>query len=347
MHTRIFLRRLLHRLSKVKAETIILLCVAHYFISYFLLKSANESDIIQTHIHYLYYWVVTSSTVGYGDISPTTDAGKLIVSLFFIPFSLILFGLVLSKIGRAASQHFQRKLVGMRDFNHLDDHILLLGYHQKRTHEIVDLILADKERNPRLILLVTEQEVEHPFLDVDGVEFCRVAEIADNKSMTRIAATRAAKIIVDGDGDDSSFVIASCYAKINPNAHITTHIGNSVIAANLQSQYENVEVIEDNTEEILVRSMQDNGSSRALSQLLKTSEGQTLYTAQLTPKNPLTLGELSQKLFAVRAIMVGIATNNVGDNLQINAPHDTPILEGETVYIHYISKCRVDIMGKL
>ncbi|MFT4789509.1 MAG: voltage-gated potassium channel, partial [Paraglaciecola sp.] len=49
---------------------------------------------------FIYWLVVTASTVGYGDLSPVTTMGKYFVSLFVIPVGLSFFALI---IGRAAS----------------------------------------------------------------------------------------------------------------------------------------------------------------------------------------------------------------------------------------------------
>ena len=47
--------------------------------SYWLLFAAGEVDLIAD-VDFLYWLAVTASTVGYGDLSPVTSAGKLVVA---------------------------------------------------------------------------------------------------------------------------------------------------------------------------------------------------------------------------------------------------------------------------
>ena len=54
--------------------------------SYWLLYAANENALI-AQADFIYWLAVTASTVGYGDLSPTTSAGKLIVAFYVIPVS--------------------------------------------------------------------------------------------------------------------------------------------------------------------------------------------------------------------------------------------------------------------
>ncbi len=47
--------------------------------SYWLLYAVGEHDLIAD-IDFIYWLAVTASTVGYGDLSPTTPEGKLVVA---------------------------------------------------------------------------------------------------------------------------------------------------------------------------------------------------------------------------------------------------------------------------
>lgn len=55
-----------------------------------------------------YFVVITLSTIGYGDISPQTDAGK-IFTIFFVIIGLAMFSTLISTIvGRAKSRREKR-----------------------------------------------------------------------------------------------------------------------------------------------------------------------------------------------------------------------------------------------
>ena len=66
----------------------IFVAIAIYFAaSWLLLALCGETDITSGS-NFLYWIMVTASTVGYGDFSPTTAAGKLVTALFVIPLGL-------------------------------------------------------------------------------------------------------------------------------------------------------------------------------------------------------------------------------------------------------------------
>lgn len=63
-----------------------------------LLVLAGEHDLTSSLTTFAYYLVVTASTVGYGDLSPTTEIGQWVVILFVIPGGLSLFAALLGKV---------------------------------------------------------------------------------------------------------------------------------------------------------------------------------------------------------------------------------------------------------
>lgn len=58
----------------------------------------NQEDAELTFIAALYFSVVTISTVGYGDITPTTDLGKWFC-IFYMLIGIALIGLALGIVG--------------------------------------------------------------------------------------------------------------------------------------------------------------------------------------------------------------------------------------------------------
>ena len=86
---------LFFRASLVATVTLVF---AYIFSCYLLMLVAGEYELIKLE-NFVYWLIVTASTVGYGDLSPTTVLGKVFVSLWVIPLGLSLFAFVLAKAG--------------------------------------------------------------------------------------------------------------------------------------------------------------------------------------------------------------------------------------------------------
>ena len=88
---------MLHYFAESKWYTIVLASLFYAVTSWLLLWAAEEQSLTGS-IDFLYWLAVTGSTVGYGDLSPQTDAGKLIVAFYVIPLGLSIFAMVIGRI---------------------------------------------------------------------------------------------------------------------------------------------------------------------------------------------------------------------------------------------------------
>ena len=67
-------------------------------IAIFYIESPNENTQIDSFLDAVWWTVSTVTTVGYGDIVPVTDAGK-IMSIFFMIFGIGILAIALSMLG--------------------------------------------------------------------------------------------------------------------------------------------------------------------------------------------------------------------------------------------------------
>lgn len=103
MYFKYIFQKFLRNIARVKLRVVLTAALAHGIMSYWMMKAANEADLVASPIEFFYFWVVTSSTVGYGDASPTTEAGMLISALFD-PF----FTRVVRRITNQGKRHLDR-----------------------------------------------------------------------------------------------------------------------------------------------------------------------------------------------------------------------------------------------
>tara|TARA_R110001583_G_scaffold21088_1_gene80241 strand:+ start:4704 stop:5681 length:978 start_codon:yes stop_codon:yes gene_type:complete len=313
-------------------------------VTYFLFFLAGENELINHPLEFFYYNMVVISTVGFGDLSPITYAGKMIVSFWQIPSGLIIFASFIGKVTQLFINIARRNMNGSNDFYHYDDHILLLCWDDHSTSQIVKLILGDKKRQRRQILLCVTDDIQNPFPDNLDVSFARLRTFSDKKELERIGISKAKRIIIDGKSDDETLSIALSIATFaNHDANISAHFFDKTKAELLKIHCPRIECSIDNSAKMMVRSMQDPGSSQVTEQLLSTLSGATLYCLQ-TPElsKDIDFGTLFHTLKREHGmILIGLSHFKNGDDMQLNPALDQIIKSGD--YLHYIANERIDI----
>ncbi len=312
-------------IDQVSWQAVVFTTLLHMLLIWWLLMLAGEQALTPLST-YFYYYVVTTSTVGYGDFSVSTELGRWIVALLQIPFGLAI----------------RRAMTGDKSFAHINNHIIIFGWHDTRTKKMVDYILADHKRLDRRILLAVTEQMEHPFLANPMVDFARLSSFTDLDELKRIAIDRADKIIIDGQDDDQTFTTALRISKlVNEQCHISAHFTDETKIEMLHEHCHNVECSSAKSAEILVRSMQDPGSSRVQEELLSTLHGDTQFSLPI-PKGvqAMEFGKLFHHFkYSHDAILLGVAHNLSAKNMDLNPPLDYVVSEGDI--LHYIAAERV------
>ncbi|QTH65361.1 two pore domain potassium channel family protein [Psychrosphaera ytuae] len=315
--------------------------VAHAGISWVLLWYAKEYHLLSLY-EYMYYYVVTTSTVGFGDLSPTTELGKYIVALVQIPLGLAIFGAFLGKLGQTVSKKLRKVMSGEKDFSYLDTHILIFGWHPRRTAKIIEHILGDYKRMQRKILLCVVEEMDHPFYDNSMVEFARLKSFTDDHELKRVAAHEADRVIVDCNNDDMTFTTALKLSPlVEPGCHITAYFDEEEKVEMLNKYTHNVEANSSKAAEMLVRSMQDPGSSRLQEELMSTLKGETQFSTEVARHAPsTTFGQLFYYLKQNHnAILLAVAKDRVGIEMTLNPGNDFIVEPG--YILHYVANQRI------
>lgn len=336
-----FLRFIKKQLIHLSWFTIITLLLVHAGGSWLLLTLAGEHELTGIS-SYLYYYIVTTSTVGFGDLSPTTTFGKLVVALFQIPLGLALFGTLIGKLGQSTAKIVRQVMTGDKDFSELESHIVIFGWHEARTNKMIRHILGDNKRQQRTILLCVTDEIEHPFLDDASVEFARLKSFTDDRELSRIGIQNADRVIVDGINDDQTFTCAlKLSTKVASDCHISAYFNDETKVEMLNQYTSNIECNSSKTAEILVRSMQDPGSSRLQEEMMSTLHGHTQFSTQIPPTvesmqfQSLFLNFKSQH----DATLLAVAKDRIGKQLVLNPPSDYQVQPGDI--LHYVAPERI------
>jgi len=331
---------MLQHFSQMRWFVLVGLLTFYTLSSYLLLYLAGETALLN--IHDFFYWlVVTGSTVGYGDMSPVTPAGKLVVSLYVIPLGLSIFGLVLGRIASWVSTQWQK---GAKGLNILDvkNHILVLGWNGKRTEQLIKLLLIEKENsldNPDIVLCV-RADISNPFPGV--IEFVKVDTFNKDEDMDRACVSEAATILIDNPEDDMTMTSSLYCSQRNKEAHKVAYFEDESLVQLLQKHCPEIECTPSVAVEMLAKSAFDPGSSLLHHDLLDVYEGQAQFSTTL----PDTVKSISAETLFFRlksaydAIFIGVAKGHDIHKISVNPPLTTTLQAGDKIF--YIAEHRIN-----
>lgn len=321
--------------NQLTGRNLLLVVAGYVAISWLLLFAAKESAMTSSFTDFVYYLLVTASTVGYGDLSPTTAIGKWIVSLFVIPGGLGLFAITIGRLAAIAINYWKSGLQGKRSLT-VNGHILVLGWNEQRTLSLLEMLLHE-EKNRRRIVLCVISDIENPYPDL--IDFVKVRSYTDNTDMAKASVATANCIIIDNPKDDLTLSSALFCSSQNPNAHLLAYFNDEVLSDLLKQHCPNAECIPSVSVEMLTKAAVDPGSSELHHELLSSNKGMTQYKV-IYPHTcePITVAAIFESFKAdYDATLIAI---NSGQGMELNPALDAKIPPGSQIF--YIADERID-----
>ena len=317
---------------------LLLVLAVHAMLSWYLMYLADERQLLAP-VDWLYFYMTTATTIGYGDFTPDNKLGELFAALFIMPGGVVLLAAVLGKLSSFFIAYWRKSMQGLGSYPNLTGHIVIFGWHRDHTPKMIELIYGDKHRQHYKVVLCTSKKIENPL--PEKVLFIRSEHLNDPLTLRRAGVVHAARIIVFRDSDDRTLATCLSIAATKTHAHIVAWFENQEMVTLLQSHCPQIECDSNISMELLVRSAQDPGSSRVQQQLLSTLVGPTQYSMRV-PDNfaGTSFGQLLE-FFKVRyeAIVLGVADSTTGNNLHLNPPSSYRVKAAQVIY--YIAAQRI------
>jgi voltage-gated potassium channel len=332
-------RRLYARISGLSWDTVIILTVVHFAVSWGLIAFVGGEKIASAELFW-YFYATTATTVGYGDYSPATAAGRAITTIWVMPGGIALFTTIIAKVVQQFSEKWRKRLRGLANYENLTNHIVILGWHGVRTERMVEHILGGQREDNREIVLCCAEELENPM--PDQVRFVRAATLNAPDLLRRAAVANAVFVIAFGHDDNETLAAALGAAAVNGEAHIVAYFNQQSFADLLRAHCPRAEANVSLSIEMMVRSAQDPGSSRVQRQLLSTLEGPTQFSLQVPlDVDTVTYGALFEALKHKHdATLFGVAKSTLGDDLMLNASLDAQV--GAGMILYFMAARRID-----
>ena len=288
---------------------------------------------------YWWYFIVTGTTVGYGDFFPVTLGGR--ITSLFIMFGML--GFMAGIIGKVADTIFNLSRWRVRGmFNlHLENHIVVFGYRSGETETLIQEIQGDVLAKKMPIVLCSSSARENP---IRGIEFVH-GKLSSQDVLERSCVAKASRVIIHGATDDQTLAVGIAVNHVTgAKTHIAAFFLDPSSVEYLQKVNPQIECVHSLAVPMLVQAMQDPGSTQVIRKITSNLEQGTQYRLNI-PENTASswrFGELLG-LFKERfdGILIGVAdSHDFGAEVIINPDTGRIISGGMSLF--YISGRRID-----
>jgi voltage-gated potassium channel len=291
------------------------------------------SDIVQPGT-YWWYFVVTSATVGYGDVFPETVGGR-VVGAYVIVGGIVTLTLLFTRLADALQSVRGKRLRGVVTLD-LRDHVVLLGYHAGRTERIVAELTA--EGRQEVALCAWDDVAENPMPDHPAVHFVR-GDLTRDDVMTRACLATARTAVIDGRDDNETLAVAVAVDHANPRVHMVAALRDLSRRDNLRYVNSGVQVVQWHMPFLLTEEANDPGITAVYNELMSEGGSGNTYSVRVPRAFAhRTFGE-AQSHFG-RAFGATVIAVRTDDGVVVSPSWDQPLAEGATLY--YVARERID-----
>lgn len=328
-------RALTRHLRRVSWLALVLALLAHMAVTWVLLAIAGEEKLVPLNA-FPYYYMTTATTIGYGDLSPQTTLGRMVVAFLLMPGSVAFFAAVLTKTSVGLSAYWRRHREGRMSYEDMQGHTVLVGWRGAESDRIVDLLLTDTATDDEGLVVVAEELAENH--RPEHMRLVAVRTYADAPALARAAVARARRIIVNPPTDDQTLAAVLAVMAHAPRAHVVAHFECEAALRLVRSHYPQVECTRPMSADVIARAAQDPGSSALTRDLLSADEGQAQFSLVVPAGVRAQVSAVAACLKARGGMLMG--HRDGAGTVRLN-PADATVLEPGT-QVYYLAERRID-----
>lgn len=301
----------------------------------FYLAEAGVNEHITSIEDALWWAMTTLSTVGYGDVYPVTQPGRLI-ALTTMVMGVGTLGALAATLATALLDIRERGKRGLRSWN-VQEHLLVLGWNSKSEAALKDFRLDPRYQDMPIVVVA---ETDATPSEDPQVMFVR-GNPSRREALERASATKASIAMVfardpsDPRSDHHTALTVLTLRRVNPNVKIGAELVDSDNREHLTEV--GCDAVIDFSQlgaMLLVRGIQDVGVTEVIEDLLSNAAGSELYRVKLEEEFVgKTYQELALALLERDIAVIGVER---GDQRILN-PDRTMALE-ETDHLFVVAR---------
>lgn len=300
----------------------------HFFVSYMALWMLGEKHLFSP---FIYWYATTTTSTGYGDLFPQTQAGRYFTAFWVMYGGIGLVGAAIGKLTTTIIDVWRASMKGQSNYKHLKDHTVVVGYNKDRTDQVIKLLLMDTTSNDAQIVLVDDALEENPYhhLNVGFVKGDKITSV----ELDRANIGLAERVLVSSRSDAETLALVMQVKSVEPKGHLVAQFDSSQYSILAQKYVQGIECTTNLSSEMIVRASQDPGTTEIINELLSLGEGPTQYCQKINRKLLMPFSEMQRRM-KDRCDITVIAWRPKGQAKPIvNPTAELLLVEGEVYYI--------------
>lgn len=251
-----------------------LLYIAVLLLSSFLVMVVEPASSALTSFSDALWWaVVTSTTVGYGDIYPISTGGRIVAVVLPMFLGIGVSAAFITYLASTIIERRDKRMTGERSYSK-SDHIVVVG----GTDETCFLIeqIAKDDGNVDIDIVLAADLDHHPMADWPNVAFIKGKPEATS-TLKRAGIAGARRVVIHtGSDEESLFALINVMKLKSETCDVTVRCLSTEALETFKSVPGTFEVIVQMTAEMLVQAMQDKVHI-PLQTLLTNDEDEEIY----------------------------------------------------------------------
>ena len=301
---------------------IILLTVMFILMYIIYISERNTDNTINTFFDAFWYTLVTITTVGYGDVTPSSTLGR-IAGIFLLLFGVVTFGGVSGKVASMLFDQQLKKDRGLINLKSISGHFLICGWKPDFISILDGIFSANPDITPDRVVLVNnapQEEADKVKAEkrFRGIKYLS-GDYTDEATLLRANVKTAERVLVLADYSqnyspleiDSRTVLAILTIEnLNPKIYTAAEILDSKFEKHLNlAKCDEIILSRDYERSLLVTASSGQGLSHVLRELITDVAGEGLVIGDI-PKNYVgkTYKDFRRSLTGGR-VLIGILEN--------------------------------------